>query len=122
MSSAASVLMADNKIMDYYNYLFVELAGKRFSMRSDCHDQILNCFADARTNDWPLIKSPLPGLTILILYLYFVNSWGPRYMANRKPFKLETVLIVYNFIQVLVSCYIFYEVRACEQTNFVFVE
>lgn len=68
------------------------------------------CVVDARTNDWPLIKSPLPGLSILILYLYFVNSWGPRFMANRKPFKLETVMIVYNFVQVLVSCYIFYEV------------
>lgn len=32
-------------------------------------------------------------------------------MANRKPFKLGNVLIVYNFVQVFVSCYIFYEVE-----------
>lgn len=65
---------------------------------------------DPRTNDWPLISSPIPGLTILAVYLYFILSWGPRHMANRKPYKLENVLIAYNLIQVIVSTYIFYEV------------
>ena len=65
---------------------------------------------DPRTNNWPLISSPVPGLTILGAYLYFILSWGPRYMANRKPYKLENVLIAYNLIQVIVSTYIFYEV------------
>lgn len=65
---------------------------------------------DHRTNDWPLIGSPFPGLTIIGAYLYFVLAWGPKYMANRKPYKLEKLLIVYNFVQVLVSSYIFYEV------------
>lgn len=67
-------------------------------------------FIDPRTNSWPFISSPVPGLTILGAYLYFVLSWGPRYMANRKPFKLEKTLIVYNFIQVIASTYIFVEV------------
>lgn len=57
-----------------------------------------------------MIASPVPGITILGTYLYFVLSWGPKYMANRKPFKLERLLIVYNLIQVLVSLYIFIEV------------
>lgn len=30
-------------------------------------------------------------------------------MANRKPFKLEKTLIVYNILQVIASIYIFYE-------------
>jgi len=76
--------------MDYYNFLFTDLA-------------------DRRTNHWPLISSPVPTLTILGFYLYFVLSWGPKYMANRKPYKLEGILIAYNFIQVLVSTFIFYE-------------
>ncbi|KAG4080014.1 hypothetical protein HA402_006326 [Bradysia odoriphaga] len=80
----------ENRFMDYYNYLFRDLA-------------------DYRTNDWPLIRSPVPGLTILGAYLYFVLSWGPKYMSNRKPYKLERLLIVYNFLQVLVSVYIFFE-------------
>jgi elongation of very long chain fatty acids protein 7 len=65
---------------------------------------------DPRTNDWPLIKSPVPGLTIIGLYLYFVNSWGPRYMKDRKPYQFKHTLIAYNFIQVLISFYLFFEV------------
>lgn len=30
-------------------------------------------------------------------------------MENRKPFKLRNVLVIYNFLQVLFSCYLFYE-------------
>ncbi|XP_014090436.1 very long chain fatty acid elongase AAEL008004 [Bactrocera oleae] len=75
---------------DVWKFLFVELA-------------------DARTNDWFLIKSPVPIFSIVALYLYFVLSWGPRYMRDRKPFKLENTLIVYNFIQVLVSAWMVYE-------------
>lgn len=74
-------------------------------------------FLDPRTNHWPLISSPVPGVTILAAYLYFVVSWGPRYMANRKPLQLERTLIVYNFIQVIVSTYIFYEVIVTHYTS-----
>lgn len=86
--------MEQNQTTDMWNYLFVELA-------------------DPRTNDWPMIKSPVPGLTIIGAYLYFVLHWGPRYMANRKPFKLEKTLIVYNFIQVLVSIWLVFEGLDC---------
>lgn len=68
-------------------------------------------FLDPRTNDWFLIKNPLPTLTILILYLYFVKSWGPRFMENRKPFEFKYTLVIYNFLQVLLSIYIVYEVN-----------
>lgn len=68
--------------------------------------------ADPRTNDWPLIKSPVPGLTIIGLYLYFVNSWGPRYMKDRKPYQFKNTLIIYNFIQVIISFYLFFEVSS----------
>lgn len=80
----------DNKFTKFYDFVFTDLA-------------------DPRTNHWPLISSPVPGLTILGVYLYFVSTWGPRYMANRKPFKLERTLIVYNFIQVLLSVYLVVE-------------
>lgn len=75
-------------------------------------------FADPRTNNWPLISSPWPTLSILAAYLYFVRSWGPRYMANRKPYKLENVLLVYNFVQVIVSVFIFYEVWFGHRSQF----
>lgn len=107
----------DNKFMDYYNFLFTDLAGKREytdcsqEMRFKSLNQYYWLFKDPRTNHWPTISSPVPGLTILGFYLYFVLSWGPKYMAHRKPYKLESILIVYNFIQVIVSLYIFFEVN-----------
>ncbi|XP_046833323.1 elongation of very long chain fatty acids protein AAEL008004-like isoform X2 [Vespa crabro] len=64
---------------------------------------------DPRTKDWFLISGPGPILTILITYLYFSLSAGPRYMRDKKPYNLKNTLIVYNFIQVLVSIYIVYE-------------
>ncbi|KAJ4442275.1 hypothetical protein ANN_12142, partial [Periplaneta americana] len=63
-----------------------------------------------RTNDWLLITSPMPGLTIMGTYLYFVLSWGPRYMQHRKPYDLTNTLILYNMLQVFVSVYLFYEI------------
>lgn len=75
---------------DVWNFLFLELA-------------------DPRTNDWFLIKSPVPIFSIVALYLYFVLFWGPHYMRDRKPFKLEKTLIVYNFIQIFVSAWLVYE-------------
>lgn len=65
---------------------------------------------DPRTNDWFLITSPIPGLTIMYLYLQFVLKWGPRYMADKQPFQLQKTMVVYNFLQVLVSCWLFHEV------------
>lgn len=78
---------------------------KIFIVINDCMS------ADQRTNDWFLIRSPIPGLTILGLYLYFTLKWGPRYMADKKPFQLQKTLVVYNFLQVLISIWVFYEVH-----------
>ncbi|ETN64723.1 elongase [Anopheles darlingi] len=64
---------------------------------------------DERTSDWFLSGSITPLIMILVTYLYFCLYAGPRYMAKRKPFKLETVLIAYNAIQVALSILLVYE-------------
>lgn len=80
----------NNSVVRVYNHLFTELS-------------------DPRTNDWFLISSPVPGLTILIGYLYFVLSWGPKHMEHRKPYQIKNILVLYNLFQVLLSCWLFYE-------------
>lgn len=35
---------------------------------------------------------------------------GPRFMESRKPYELKNVLILYNFLQVVFSAWLFYEV------------
>ncbi|KAG5275795.1 hypothetical protein AALO_G00124630 [Alosa alosa] len=65
--------------------------------------------ADPRVAVYPLMGSPVNMTAILIAYLAFVLYIGPRYMANRKPYQLKEVMIIYNFSLVALSIYIVYE-------------
>lgn len=65
--------------------------------------------SDPRTNDWFLVSGPGPLLMIVVSYVYFSTSAGPRYMRDKKPYDLRNVMIVYNFSQVLASLYLVYE-------------
>lgn len=49
--------------------------------------------------------------SFLLLLLLF-QVLGPRWMENRKPFRLQNTLIVYNAAQVIFSAWIFYEVSS----------
>lgn len=71
----------------------------------------LRPFSDPRVNDWPMMSSPLPSLGLCLFYAYFSKVLGPRLMANRQPFSLRKILIVYNLFQTIFSAWIFYEVR-----------
>ncbi|KAL6433269.1 hypothetical protein ACFW04_006455 [Cataglyphis niger] len=64
---------------------------------------------DPRTNGWFLVSSPVPTLTIVATYLYFCVFAGPNYMKNKKPYDLKNTMIIYNFIQILLSLYLFHE-------------
>ncbi|GBP83485.1 Elongation of very long chain fatty acids protein AAEL008004 [Eumeta japonica] len=89
-TTTSQMAPSNNSFASIYHRLFVELA-------------------DPRTNDWFLIRDPWPGLAVIGLYLYFCLSWGPRFMERREPLQLQKTLIVYNFLQVLVSCWLFHE-------------
>ncbi|XP_077417258.1 elongation of very long chain fatty acids protein 7a isoform X1 [Vanacampus margaritifer] len=65
--------------------------------------------ADSRTEDWLLMSSPVLQSVIIMAYIYFVVSLGPRIMENRKAFDLKGVLVVYNFSVVALSLYLCYE-------------
>jgi hypothetical protein len=57
------------------------------------------------------MESPFPTMVIVAVYLYLVVVLGPRFMANRKPFQLNAVLVVYNAVQVIFSVIMLWEVR-----------
>lgn len=84
-------------------------------MALDQYTEILTTISDPRVNDWPLMDSPIPTFVIVVLYLYGVTIFGPRVMANRKPFQLRGTLIAYNAFQVLFSLGMMYEVSKKEQ-------
>lgn len=45
---------------------------------------------------------PILFTSILIGYLMMIEH-GPKLMATRKPFELKTILLVYNFTQVVLN-------------------
>ncbi|XP_015190636.1 PREDICTED: elongation of very long chain fatty acids protein 1-like isoform X1 [Polistes dominula] len=72
-----------------YHYLFEEIA-------------------DPRVANLPLMKDPFAVTLILLAYLGFVLHIGPRYMKNRKPYKLNSFMILYNGLLAIasgVTCY-----------------
>lgn len=71
---------------------------------------LLHNFLDPRTKDFPLMSSPLHTLGICFSYVYLVKVLFPKFMENRKPFQLKTIMIAYNLFQVLFSAWLFYEV------------
>ncbi|XP_045475589.1 elongation of very long chain fatty acids protein AAEL008004-like [Harmonia axyridis] len=70
-------------------------------------NNFLNKYQDPRTADWMFMSSPFYTLGICLSYVYIVKVLGPKLMENRKPFQLRKVLIVYNFLQVIFSLYLF---------------
>lgn len=93
-----------------YTYLYYDLRGGWFFVWFFFCYLFSVCFIDTRTDDFWLVNTPLPVLTILGLYYYFVTDFGPRFMKNRPPFELKKVLVVYNLIQILINVFICFEV------------
>lgn len=67
------------------------------------------CFlSDLRTADWFLSGKLGHLLVILVTYVYFCTKAGPRYMKDRKPYDLKTLIQLYNIIQIFASTYLVY--------------
>lgn len=108
-----------NSISRRLVHFFVSKQGEKSSKPVQCRWKFWIVFtqtyspqywSDERTKDWFLASTPGPLFMILVTYLYFCCYAGPAFMKNRKPYDLKNILIVYNFVQVLFSAYLVYEV------------
>lgn len=70
------------------------------------YDFLFNQSSDPRAENLPLVGSPWPVAGIIVLYLCFVNKWGPKFMANRQAFDLQNVMIIFNLVQIIGNLYI----------------
>ncbi|XP_063702729.1 very long chain fatty acid elongase 4-like [Culicoides brevitarsis] len=61
--------------------------------------------SDNRTKGWFLVDSPAPVLALIYLYLLIVYL-GPKIMKDRKPFKLNAILVPYNIAMALLNLWI----------------
>lgn len=66
-------------------------------------------FTDKRITENPILASPLFMIAIFTLYILIVRKWGPKYMEDRKPFKVDELMKLYNVVQILLNAFIFYE-------------
>jgi len=64
--------------------------------------------AQPSIDGWFLMGSPLPITTICIIYMYYVLYFGPRHMKDRKPYDIQSLILVYNFMQVAYNLYMVY--------------
>uniref|UniRef100_A0A8C0BU03 Elongation of very long chain fatty acids protein n=1 Tax=Buteo japonicus TaxID=224669 RepID=A0A8C0BU03_9AVES len=69
-----------------------------------------NLHQSLKTDPWPLVHSPFP-VTLLFAFYLLVVALGPFYMRPRKPLKLRGLLVAYNLAMMMLSSYMFYEVR-----------
>lgn len=70
--------------------------------------------SDPRTKDQFMnFGNPIPVWILTALYLYFVIYAGPKYMKNRQPYSLKYFMVIYNIGLVILSIYMFVEVRGC---------
>ncbi|XP_060593391.1 elongation of very long chain fatty acids protein 4-like [Ruditapes philippinarum] len=63
---------------------------------------------DPRVQNWPLMATPGPILTIVLFYLIAIRQ-GPKIMDGQKVMGLKMFKLCYNVGLVLLSAYMFYE-------------
>ncbi|KAJ6218883.1 hypothetical protein RDWZM_004695 [Blomia tropicalis] len=66
-----------------------------------------NEHGDPRTAHFPLMSSFRIPLGICLSYYFIVLYAGPRFMANREPFSLKPLLVVYNLTLSVVNFFFF---------------
>ena len=71
---------------------------------------VVSVCTDPRLEGYPMMSSPWPTVFITMAYVYTVQVGLPRFMADRKPYNVRQIMLVYNFVNVLLSGYIFIEV------------
>lgn len=62
---------------------------------------------DRRTQQWPMMASPIPVFMVIGAYLLFVTTIGPRIMAKRKPLVLRNTMLTYNSLLVIINVFFF---------------
>ncbi len=94
-----------------YEY-YLSLGGCDFKYKFIWFVAFISNFAiiiDPRVENWMMMKSPMKTFGFMVLYLLTIR-FIREHMANKKPFELKAFLVVYNFVQVCGSFYIFIEV------------
>lgn len=84
--------------------------------------EVVQKHVDPRSKDWFITSSILVPITIITVYLLIVKRWGPRFMANRAPYKIEPLVAAYNLSNILICTYlVFRSVQLWFKMNYSFL-
>uniref|UniRef100_A0A6B2FYT7 Elongation of very long chain fatty acids protein n=1 Tax=Myxobolus squamalis TaxID=59785 RepID=A0A6B2FYT7_MYXSQ len=74
------------------------------SQLTEWYENLCNS-GEPMVKDWALVRNPIPIAIISFTYLSFI-IFGKAFMKNRAPYKLQTFMVIYNCIIVLLSAHI----------------
>ncbi|XP_050498401.1 elongation of very long chain fatty acids protein-like [Diabrotica virgifera virgifera] len=74
------------------------------------YGELMEKHSDTRVKDWLFMDSPIPTIYIILAYIVTVLYILPKFMQNRKPFELTTIIRAYNLSQVAACCYLIYTI------------
>jgi hypothetical protein len=74
---------------------------------TDSYQRLINS-GDDRVRDWPLVQSPFPTLALCLTYGFVVKVAGPAFMKHREPVSIRWLMIAYNFVMVILSTWLFF--------------
>ncbi|XP_073828896.1 very long chain fatty acid elongase 1-like isoform X2 [Musca autumnalis] len=63
---------------------------------------------DERITTHPILGSPWPMFSSIILYFLLILVIGKNFMKNRQPYKVKSYMQIYNIVQILLNTFIFY--------------
>ena len=64
---------------------------------------------DRRLDDWFMMSSIWPTVTLCVFYWYCSIVLGPWLMKNREPLEIKYPIQIYNVFVTLLSAYMFWE-------------
>ncbi|XP_046663130.1 elongation of very long chain fatty acids protein 4-like [Homalodisca vitripennis] len=75
-----------------------DLANSSQTIRPENYYQFVD--KEGVIDKWLLVKTPVPVVSVIVVYLIFVLKVGPNYMKNKDPFELKRLMLFYNLLQV----------------------
>ncbi|XP_055611991.1 elongation of very long chain fatty acids protein 1-like [Uranotaenia lowii] len=73
---------------------------------------IVEDLADPRAKNLPLLHNPMWVVSSIVIYLILVLNIVPKWMVDKKPFKLYHLILVYDAIEIIgsgIAIYLFFK-------------
>ena len=98
-----------NSLYNYVNSIFILTVTSHTPQNFvEFYNELWNV-RDRRLDDWFMMSSIWPTVTLCVFYWYCSIVLGPWLMKNREPLELKYPIQIYNVFVTLLSAYMFWE-------------